>query len=300
MPTKTLTNLPDKIGTARLIGQFTNGSPEWHQLRATGIGGSDVGTITGCNPWQSPFALWARKTGKIVDEQGAPSEAAEWGTRLESVILDKFTEEHPELIVHREAGTWSHVDRDWQLANPDGIYEAADGSLGIIEVKTARYEDDWAHGVPVYYRTQVQWYLQTFGLQHAYVVALFSGSKYREFELHADQFEQDTNLAEVERFRAYIASDTQPDYDGALSTYQTIRELHPDIDPESEIELGELGVHYWLAVGDFEKAEAHLNEMKSRVLDAMGTAKRGLIHDEWRVTRQARGNGLPYLVNKRG
>lgn len=299
MALNTLPTVTDTLGTARLLGNFENNSPEWHELRRTGIGGSDIAAICNASPWTSPFALWAKKTGRIPDDY-TPSEAAEWGTRLESVVLDKFEEEHPELTVHRNVGTWAHADREWQLANPDALFVDAEGNWGIIEVKTSRYEDDWSQGVPAYYRTQVNWYLQTFGFAKAHVVTLFAGSKYREFQMDADSFEQATNLEQVEQFRAYIDKDEQPDYDGALSTYETIRELHPDIDAEGSVELGDLGVHYFLAVFDFEKAEAHLNEMKSRVLDAMGSAKRGMIEDEWRLTRQARNGGKPYLVTKKG
>jgi putative phage-type endonuclease len=300
VPTKKVTGLTDKLGDATLIGNYENGSPEWHELRKTGIGGSDIAAIVNASPWTSPFALWARKTGRI-DDSFVPSEAAEWGNRLESVVIDKFEESHPELKIHRNAGTWANVDRPWQLANPDAIYEIPGKGFGIIEVKTSRYEDDWANGVPAYYATQVQWYLQTFGLSHAYVVALFAGSKYREYEIHADNFEQAVNLERVDMFRTYVLNDIQPDFDGATSTYETVRDLNPDIDPDiDDVELGDLGIHYVNATADFSAAEQKLNELKSRVLDAMGKAKRGLIYDKWAVTRQARNGGKPYLVNKKG
>lgn len=299
MSKKTLTGLADTLGTARLIGNFENGSAEWHELRATGIGGSDIAAICNASPWTSPFSLWAKKTGRI-DDTFTPSEAAEWGNRLEAVVIDKFAEEHPELVIHRNPGTWAHVEREWQLANPDAIYETPDGQFGIIEVKTSRYEDDWGNGVPAYYATQVQWYAQTFGFTApSYVATLFAGSKYREYVLESDEFEQATNLEQVEQFRKYLDTDTQPDYDGALSTYETIRQLHPDIEDDEE-ELGTLGVYYFLAVDTAADAEKHLNEMKSRVLDAMGKKKRGMIDGVWRVTRQARAGGTPYLVNKKG
>lgn len=299
------------MGMARFVGNFENGSPEWHHLRSTGIGGSDVAAICGLSPWTSPFALWARKTGRIDDTMTEPSEPMEWGNRLEPVILDKFAENHPEFHLFRNVGTWAHRDRPWQLANPDAIFEWDDPirrgddtfnhvQRGIVEVKTAAYEDDWRDGVPRYYRTQVQWYLQTFGYERAFVVVLFAGRRYREFEIWADDWEQDLNLSTVEEFRAnYILDDRQPDFDGALSTYETVREMHPEIE-DGEVELGDLGIHYEAAQVEFEKAERHLNEMKSRVLDAMGNSKRGLILDVWKVTRQARNGGKPYLVSKKG
>lgn len=295
---KSITLDTDKLGSATLVGNFENGSDEWHKLRATGIGGSDIAAAVGCSPWTSPFALWARKTGKI-EESFTAGEAAEWGNRLESVVLDKFEEEHPELVVYRNPGTWANVDRPWQLANPDAIYEGPDGRYGIIEVKTSRYEDDWTDGVPRYYQTQIQWYSQTFSFSAPiFVAALFAGSKYREFEVAPDPVEQGINLATVEMFREYLLQDKQPDYDGATSTLETVRQMHPMID-DSECELGTLGQYYFIAVDEYAAAEKKLNEMKSRVLDAMGNAKKGLIEDEWVLTRQANRYGTISLIKKR-
>jgi len=293
--------LPDTISDAVYLGTFANQSPEWHRVRAAGIGGSDVGTIVGCNPWESPYTWWAKRKG-LIESDIPRNDAMEWGTRLEPAILGRFMDDHPELAVQPDCGTWQHRERGWQIANPDALYQAADGSLGIVEVKTARYEDAWADGVPVYYRTQVQWYLQTFGLKHAYVVVLFSGSKYREFEIEADSFEQDTNLATVDAFRAaYVDADGKPDLSTPmLSTYNTVRELHPDIDSDSSVELGELGLHYFQAMEQLAECESDMNELRARVLEAMGTAKRGLLYDQWVLTRQARKGGTPYLVTKKG
>lgn len=287
------------VGSARWIGTYENNSPEWHALRANGIGGSEVGTILGLNPWESPFTLWAKKTNRI-ESSFEQSEAMEWGTRLESVIIRKFIDSHPELTVYENVGTFQHVEREWQHANPDAIYRREDGSFGVLEVKTARYEDAWANGVPPHYRAQVLWYLQTLGLQHATVTVLFSGSKYREFEVTADDFEQSVNLQTVTEFKQFIDLDVQPDFTSPMvSTYSTVRELHPDIDADSEVELGNVGQLYENALYESTRAEEALNEMRARVLDAMGTAKRGLIGGEWRVTRQARSGGTPYLITKK-
>jgi putative phage-type endonuclease len=281
------------------LDTLENGSEEWLKLRRSGIGGSEVGTILGLNRWESAFTLWAKKTGRIEETSGG-SEAMEWGTRLEPVILDKFAEEHPDLTLYREVGTWAHPEREWQRANPDAVFETRDGEFGIIEVKTAQFEDDWNAGVPRYYETQVQWYLQTFGYASAYVVALFHGNRYREFEVKAEPFTQEANLEAVEQFRKYLIEDYEPDFDGSSSTYETVRALHPEIDPDVEVELGELAIYYFDAVDILTAAEADVTEIKSRILSAMGTAKRGLLDGEWVLTRQARGTGTPYLVTKRG
>ena len=297
--------LSDKFGSAILIGRAKSDSQEWHDMRSVGIGGSHVGIICGFSRWDSPMSLWARKTRRIV-EPVEQNEAMEWGNRLEPVVIDKFAENNPEYTLYRDTGTWKHQEREWQIANPDAIYQKPDGTYGVLEVKTARYEEDWQgdrygeYQVPLSYMAQVQWYLQVFGLQEATIVALFSGSKYIEIPITADSFEQEANLARVELFRKHLLEDTQPDFDGANATLETIRKINPDIE-DTEVELGELGVHYFNAVADADKANAHLNEMKSRVISAMGKAKRGLVYTEHMVSRQAgRGGNPPFLVNKRG
>jgi len=294
----------DVNGTARRTKSYEQNSPEWHELRATGIGGSEVAAIVGCSPWTSAFTLWAEKTKRIEREQ-ITSEAAEWGTRLEATIREKFAEAHPELKVYHDKSSWANIARPWQLSNVDGFYEDAVGNKGIIEIKTAAYEDDWKDSqgnwiVPEYYKTQVQWYLQTFGFDHAWVAVLFAGRKYVEIEVEASPFQQETNLIEVERFRKYWLEDKKPDWDGSTSTLETVRKLNPSIDSDSEVELGNLGIDYLDAMAVADRATEELNKMKSRVLDAMGKAKRGTIEGAWRLTRQARNGGTPYLVNKKG
>lgn len=281
-----------------LLGIYDNTDPRWHDLRATGIGGSEVGTICGLNKWESAFALWAKKSGKIDDDRQV-SPAMEWGTRLETPILDKFEDEHPDLIVHRNVGTWRSTARPFQLANPDALFQASDGSWGVVEVKTARYPDDWANGVPVGYQAQVQWYLQTFGLRQAWVVVLFSGSDYQEFLIEADDFVQGVNLGMVEQFLTHLDQGTKPDWDGATSTLETQRKLHPEID-DTEVELGELGQALESALAAEKSVASATNVIKCQILDLMGTAKKGTIDGEWAFTRQAKGQGTPFLVAKRG
>lgn len=282
---------------AVFLGNYPSGSQEWLDLRKSGIGGSEVAVICGFSKWTSPYTLWAQKTGKIAGEISV-NESMEWGTRLESVIIDKFEESHPELKIHRNVGTWRHPEREFQVTNPDAIYEREDGTLGIVEIKTAMYEDDWKDDVPKYYKTQVQWYMQTFGLKHAYVVCLFHGNKYREYELEANDFEQEVAVHMVTRFIDYIKEDKAPDFDGANSTLETLRALHPEIDPELEVELGDLGNEYFRALANLDVAQEVANLKKVEVLAKMGKARRGLINGIPMVSRQARGAGTPFLVNK--
>lgn len=301
MTTNTIAGLGSALGTARFVGDFENGSPEWHEQRSKGIGGSDVGVLCGLSQWESSYTWMAKRLGKIESTQGT-SEAMEWGTLLEPVITDWFTRNNPHLTVYPKAGTWAHSERPWQQANPDALYQTADGTWGIVEVKTARYEDGWdekADTIPQSYRAQVLWYLQTFGFQHAYVVVLFSGSKPRVFNVTMNDFEADMNLATAMDFWKMIDTDTMPPFSAPFnSTLETVRTMHPQID-DAEVELGVIGREYFEAVNAHAAATAELDLCKSEVLTVMGKAKRGLLDGNWVVTRQARGGGTPFLVNKK-
>lgn len=279
--------------SAKLIGSFEPGSPEWHELRKNAVGGSQVGAILGLNPWESAVTAYYKATGEITDVV-FPSMSMRLGTKLEAPILEIFAEEHPELTVFT-TGTYAAVDADWQHANPDALYQDADGNWGIVEVKFSR--DYWS-APPAHYVAQVRWYMRVLGIQKALIVAL-AGSTYQEFEIGFDQFEIDAMVQAVTRFRHHVEKRVQPDWDGSASTYETVRALNPAIDSSATEELGDLGMWLSLAKSDMEAAEIKYRELQSRTLNAMGSAKFGAVDDRVIVQRQQRGQGAPFLTWKK-
>lgn len=290
--------LPEILGDAKFIARFENNSPEWLELRSKGIGGSDVSTIVGLNKWESAATLWYKKSG-LIDSHIEDNPAMEWGRRLEQPIMEKFIDEHSELDVFTDCGTWVNQSRPYQIVNPDGLFKDADGNWGIIEVKTARFADDWSDGVPNYYLTQVQYYLSAFGFDRAFVIVLISGSDYRCFEVAASPMQQSIDLHDVERFIDAVEKKIKPDWDGSDSTYETVRKLHPQIS-DDEVEIGTLFDVYSLTKAAADEASNALQLVKSQILDLMGTAKKATSRGKHVFNRQAKGQGLPYLVEKRG
>jgi putative phage-type endonuclease len=287
------------LGNARNIGSWESTDPAWHEARKSRIGGSEVGAIVGASRYESAYSLWAKKLG-LIESDKTENEFMYWGKALEPVVIDRFEQDHPELTVYRDVGSWVHKDREYHLANPDAIYQREDGSYGILEIKTARYADDWADGVPQYYMTQVQWYLACFGFSEAYVGVLFSGSDYREFAVQAEPMWQESDLIKVQEFRECLAKEVKPDWDGSEATVMAVRQQHPLIDADDAVELGELGLHYSSALDELEDAKTKANELQSRVLDAMGNAKLAVIYETPAFQRSSRKGGTPYLTRKRG
>ena len=295
MPVSKLPSKTKQLLEATLLGDFANGSPEWHELRNEPgvIGGSDIAASAGLSAWTSPITLWAKKTGQIPDEV-TPNMSMKLGTILEEPILQLFADEHPDLEI-LTTGTWANKTYPWMRANPDGLYLDADGNWGIVEVKFSR--DYWT-AVPQSYRAQVLWYMKVFGIKQAKLVAL-AGSSYQEYDIEWDQFEADTLFEAAVRFRQACLDLKMPDWDGSNSTLETVRALNPNIE-DGEVDLDELGVHYFNAVQDAEAANTKLTELKSRVVKAMEGKKRGLIYGDHLISLRSRAGGMPYLHHEKG
>jgi putative phage-type endonuclease len=294
LPVNKLPAETNELFDAVLLGDFANGSQEWHDLRNEpgAVGGSDIAAITGLSAWESAITKWAKKTGQIPDEV-TPNMSMKLGTKLEAPILDLFADEHPELEIY-ETGTWANKENPWARSNPDGLYKTTDGEWGIVEVKFSR--DYWS-GVPQAYRAQVLWYMRVFGIKQAKLVAL-AGSSYMEFDIEWDEFEAETLWDAAVRFRQACLDMKMPYWDGSNSTLETVRALSPGI-ADSEVDLDDLGMHYINSVTDFEKANAKMTELKARVIQAMDGAKRGLIYGEHLLSLRSRAGGAPYLHHER-
>ena len=295
LPVNKLPAETNELFDADLLGDFANGSQEWHDLRDEpgAIGGSDIAPIAGLSQWESAITKWAKKTKQIPDEI-TPNMSMRLGTKLEAPILEIFTEEHPELTVY-ETGTWANKENPWARSNPDGLYQTEDGSWGIVEVKFSR--DYWT-GVPQSYRAQVLWYMRVFGIRQAKLVAL-AGSSYQEYDIEWDEFEAQILWDAAIRFREACLEMKMPYWDGSNSTLETIRALSPGI-TDTEVDLDELGMHYINSVTEYEKANAKMTELKARVIQAMDGAKRGLIFGEHWLSLRSRLGGAPYLHQEKG
>jgi putative phage-type endonuclease len=295
LPVNKLPAETNELFDAVLLGDFANGSQEWHDLRNEPgvVGGSDIGAIAGLSSWESCITKWAKKTGQIPDEV-TPNMSMKLGTILESPILNLFAAENPELEIY-ETGTWANKDNPWARSNPDGLYKDADGNWGIIEVKFSR--DYWS-GVPQAYRAQVLWYMRVFGIKQAKLVAL-AGSSYMEFDIEWDEFEAQTLWDAAVRFRQACLDMKMPYWDGSNSTLETIRALSPGI-VDTEVDLDDLGMHYLNSVEELEKATVKTTELKARVIQAMDGAKRGLVFGEHLLSLRSRAGGAPYLHHEKG
>ncbi len=275
-----------------ILGRWEPGSPEWHAARHHGVGGSEISPILGLSPFESRFSLWHRKAQHLAPIDETPE--MEWGKRLEAAILQKYRDEHPDQRFDQQGYTFTHPDRPWQIANPD-LYGDE-----LVEAKCSRFGDGWGDPgtdqVPIYYRQQVLWYMDTLGRDRATIAVLVGGCDYREYQITYDPVEAEQLRAAAVEFLHTLEHGIRPDIDEHTATYQAVRELHPDIDG-TDIEVDDdLAIAWLKAKATVKTAEAAEQLAKNLLADAMGTARRAIWAGRPIATRQARGNGLPYLV----
>lgn len=281
---------------AVFIGKFENQSEDWLAARNEfgAVGGSDIGTIAGWNKWESAITRWAKKSG-LVEDSIEPSHRMRMGTKFEDDIIEIFAEDHPDWEVFTDLGTWGQTANPLNRANPDFMY-VQDGELCLGEVK---FMSDNATTIPLSYRAQMLWYMGIFGIKRGMLVAC-AGSNYVELPLEFDQFEFDTLVDLADRFRHHLETGLMPDWDGSNSTYETVRALHPNIDPDEVEELGDLGMHLVNAYNDFQVYKEKYTMLQSITLNAMGKAKWGMVDGVKIVYRTSRNGGAPYLAFKKG
>ena len=289
---------PESLNGARLLGNYVAGSPEWHAERRNGIGGSEVGTILGLNPYESAYALWAKKTGRIPSEI-QENWAIRFGKAFEGPILGLWAEEHPEWEVFT-TGTYADEYCEYRHANPDALARhRKTGELMVIEVKTAR--STWDE-VPQSYVAQVLHYMGVLKIQRGVIVAV-AGMTWNEYEVPFSQIMINAQNASLATFWDFIQNDIKPDWDGAESTYNAVRMQYEEIETR-EVDLGLLGFELVNAQKIADRAYYDLNLLKSKVLDTMGTAKwatytsEGVTHRI--ASRQMRAGNPSLIVNKKG
>lgn len=288
---------PKKINCANLLGVFEDGTSEWHEARADGIGGSEVSAILGLNEYESPYSLWAKKVGEIPI---LPVEnwSVRFGKAFEDPILRLWAEDNPDYTVYR-TGTYADGEDPFMRANPDALAQHADGHWIVIEIKTSR--NSWTE-TPPGYEAQVIHYMDILGIDKAVIVAV-AGWNYFEDWIEYDEFVAGAQRQAIGEFWKYVVNNERPRFDGSDVTYETVRRRHPEIDEDLWVEID--GVHTLSLLADrFDHAKSELNKAKSEVLEAMGKAKYAFFEHAGErhvvATRQARGEGIPFLVIKKG
>ncbi|HLL34245.1 MAG TPA: YqaJ viral recombinase family protein [Streptomyces sp.] len=258
--------------TARLILPADAPEEEWHAVRRTGIGGSDVAAILGLDRWKSPLRVWREKLGHRSD---VDSEAAECGREMEEVIARLFARRTSDvgLRVAPPPGTLAHREHRWMLVNVDRYVTDYRGVvLGLLECKNRSEHQwrDWENGVPDAPALQAHWGMAVGGWDRAWVAALIGGNRLRWYRLERDE-EMIAHLIQLcgDWWQQHVVDGEPPPPDGSKATTELLAHLW-DVQPEAVVQIQaarakELRARYL----DLRDQIAELQEQKAEVANQM-------------------------------
>lgn len=277
-------------------------SPEWHEYRRHTISASEVAAVLGISPYTSPFDLWwAKRLGDVNPD----TPAMRRGRRLEPLILEDFTDNHPEFRLTR-AGLMVNGDRAWQACTPDALayegdhpascmdgIEAAGWScscepVAVVEVKTAGSRDGWGtegtDEIPAHYRAQVLWQMDTLGLTVAYV-PVWIGFDYREYVVEYDASDLALMRHHAREFLDSLEAGDPPPIDSHPATGRRLKQLHPSlIDGEVEVTAAWVSAYHRAKKGR-DAAQRLMDMAEHNIRQAMGDHRYAVVNGRKVATR---------------
>lgn len=176
---------------------------EWLEVRKSGIGSSEVATILGLNPYDTPYLLWRRKIG--LDEPKSETFAMKAGHYLEDAVARFWQDETGRVVIKSSAGDWiiRDADKPFLQVSPDRTFwlgaSRSPSAKGILECKTTQRQI--AEGdVPGYWFCQVQYQLGVARLESGSLAWLSAGREFGYKDIEFDPDFYNWMVEEVEKF----------------------------------------------------------------------------------------------------
>lgn len=267
---------------------------EWlaYRKESKRIGASECASALG-EGYDSPLALWGKKTGKVADT--IETARMRIGTLSEANALEVFNvlNESKGLSAQSAARFWTtdslvceSAAYPWMAATPDAItYEPTD-TLGLLEIKCPGAEKfhEWRSEPPQPYVLQVwhQWIVcreAVEGLAKLRLAAWFGGSDLVEHEIPLpDQDTIDWIVRTEQRLYERILSGDPPPPDGSKSSTDALRSIYGSPKPATQVEIPEtMARRYFAARAQRERYEREENEAAGDVMAALQDNEEGTL-----------------------
>lgn len=277
---------------------------EWLRERSKSIGGSEIGSILGMNPWQSAYALWCERTGKTPRFEG--NLQTEVGTALEAFVAGKFAEisglGHNVMQTHfiYRNDEYPHLH-----ASPDRLIRASRSSnsmlLAGLECKTtSAFNTSRFRGTdfPMQYYAQCVAYMAVLNVDTWYLAVLVGNHEFHiykvvrdgvppttiteadwiEGSITVDQDDFNAIREAADEFWGRLESGIAPPPDGKPSTGEALKELYPRSNGRT-IQLpgyvGELN-EYTLLKAQKKELDDRIGAIENAIKAEMGEAEKAI------------------------
>lgn len=214
---------------------------KWLEARRKSIGGSDAASILGLNQYNSAYALWCEKTGKITPDDISDKEAVRLGNDLEQYVADRWMEETGKKV-RRENYIIYNDDYPFAHANPDRMVI---GEKAGLECKTTSSWDIAqqlrAGEIPPYWYCQCVHYMMVTGADRWYLGSLVFGEGFFKFTIERDEAEIASLSACEKEFWDLVVSGQPPVLDGSKATTEALKTIYKESSPGTLADLTAVG-----------------------------------------------------------
>ena len=246
---------------------------EWLLARKKGIGGSDCAAVCAMNRWRGPLDVFIDKTSSSIEDTN--NESSYWGNVLEPILLKEFSR-RTGLKTEAVPFIFQFKEYPFMIANIDGIAHETDGSVSLLEIKTANgfAAKEWEDGLPPEYYLQIQHYLAVTDISKSYVAVLIGGNHFKYETIERDEETIRMLIAMESAFwNNHIVTNIPPEADATSGAI--LEKLYPKSDKTSVI-LPEIADDLVAQIADCKSVAEDLknaqseaeNKLKSLMKDA--------------------------------
>lgn len=220
-------------------------TPEWLELRKTGIGASECAAALGLDESLTPRQLFHKKRGELPDDDDPDNDFFWIGHQLEPVALRMLgrttgiecTKPSPGLFRHREVPS--------VLATPDGI--CSDGWLAEAKAvstfspnnpyRSDEFGADESDEIPVKWLLQCQQQLAVMGAPGVHVCVLIGGMEFRHFRVERNEVLINKTVRGIDAFWQRVINNDPPEWEPDEKSLALIRDLYRTVDDRRTIIL---------------------------------------------------------------
>lgn len=253
----------------------TKSHEEWLQLRSKYIGGSDAAAVVGMNPFSSPYALWAEKTGKKPGFSG--NLATEVGTYLEEFVAQKFAAETGKKV-RKCNHSFLNSKYPFAIANIDREIVGEDAGLEIKTTNSLNLKKFKNGEYPANYYCQCVHYMAVTGKKRWYLAVLIGNNEFKWFVIERDEAEIAALMTEEAAFWECVKNDTPPEIDGSKATTDTLTTIYADSNDAEAVDLvlykNDLAMYSALNKS-IKELQAQQDEIENRIKAFMGESASG-------------------------
>ena len=208
---------------------------EWLRLRSRYIGGSDAAAVIGLNPYKSPYALWAEKTGRIAPFEGNVTTRV--GSYLEQIVAVMYSEETGNKV-RNDNRTYLNDSYPWACANVDRRIVRQPAGLEIKTTNDRGKIKLLQEGIiPHDWQCQMTHYMAVTGLARWDLAALCSSRELMILSLERDEQDINALMTTEQAFWECVKNKEPPSVDGAKSTSDTLHAMYFTSEADSQCSL---------------------------------------------------------------